>query len=615
MIFFYSKAVLNMKPENLKLFLAILLFIRAQVCFSQYREIDSLESILDTASHQQRVDILVQVSIKYLALDVDSALSFAQRAKAMAEEIQYYPGLFDSYNRMKDAYTTRNDDRNSLIVCKKMLDIATEIRDSARLGIAHFWLAVEYKKLNTFSKAIAHNEKALQIAESRKDEQRVISCLNGIGTILSQSKQYEKALTYYQRVIERTEPNSFLNMIANVNAAETYREINQLQKALLHVNSALKICESYFPNHSNVMAFILLSKGRLYHKLGDYAMTKRTIERSLQIYTTVKSQAGAASCQHELARVAIAEGRLTQATMFLNEAHENVKSLAGNHQRLVSLYSTYAELAKAQGKFDDAFAYLEKQNLFKDSVIQLKEREAVQRFNVLLDVKEAELTATYLKAENKNNVVAIILLVVLIISILTLVITVSRAQLRRIRSSESQKKILLMNLNSRLETETHLKSELDQKAKEMTSLALNMIQKREILESIRAEIENLCQKVDGESKASLKKIVSTIRFSEHLEKDWQTFRRYFDQVHQGFFDNLQALYPDLNSNDLKFCALLKLNLDTKQLASVLDISAESVKVAKHRIRKKLGLTGEDNMTAFFNTIRLTSNQPIRTQGG
>jgi DNA-binding CsgD family transcriptional regulator len=73
-------------------------------------------------------------------------------------------------------------------------------------------------------------------------------------------------------------------------------------------------------------------------------------------------------------------------------------------------------------------------------------------------------------------------------------------------------------------------------------------------------------------------------------------------VHNNFFDSLKAKYPTLNSYDLKLCALIKLNLDTKEIATIMDISPESVKVARSRLRKKLQLDPSDNLSSFITQI-------------
>jgi len=92
--------------------------------------------------------------------------------------------------------------------------------------------------------------------------------------------------------------------------------------------------------------------------------------------------------------------------------------------------------------------------------------------------------------------------------------------------------------------------------------------------------------------------MKVIDYSLESEKDWDEFRMYFEKVHSSFFENLKAQHPDLTQGDLKLCALISLNLSMKEMAELMGISPESVKMARHRLRKKLSLATEENLTEF-----------------
>ena len=82
--------------------------------------------------------------------------------------------------------------------------------------------------------------------------------------------------------------------------------------------------------------------------------------------------------------------------------------------------------------------------------------------------------------------------------------------------------------------------------------------------------------------------------------DWEEFRLYFQEVHQSFEKNLTTAFPDLSPNDKKICALLKLGLSTKDIASITFRELRSVESARNRLRKKLGVSSEVNITNFLS---------------
>ncbi|MBD0254098.1 MAG: hypothetical protein ICV83_00140 [Cytophagales bacterium] len=139
---------------------------------------------------------------------------------------------------------------------------------------------------------------------------------------------------------------------------------------------------------------------------------------------------------------------------------------------------------------------------------------------------------------------------------------------------------------------------LDFRNKELTTYALHMAQKNSMLEELRQCIQELGL-TQKESAPKYKRLTRLIDYSFTLDKDWDEFKLYFERVHPDFFGRLKEQYPSLSANELRLCALLKLNLSVKEMASLMGISPESVKMARHRLRKKLGLTSDQNLAGFM----------------
>jgi DNA-binding CsgD family transcriptional regulator len=93
-----------------------------------------------------------------------------------------------------------------------------------------------------------------------------------------------------------------------------------------------------------------------------------------------------------------------------------------------------------------------------------------------------------------------------------------------------------------------------------------------------------------------------VDYSFSLDKDWEEFRLYFEEVHTGFFDTLKKRYPDLTPNELRLAALAKLNLSIKETATIMGITPDSVKTARYRLRKKLDMETEENLTEYLMEI-------------
>lgn len=167
---------------------------------------------------------------------------------------------------------------------------------------------------------------------------------------------------------------------------------------------------------------------------------------------------------------------------------------------------------------------------------------------------------------------------------------------------KSQKALSEADLNYLHLKEKQLEEQIEYRNKQITTHALNIIQKNEMLKDLRKHLEKVMKSSDGPAKVEIRKIVKLIDESFKLDKDWDDFRLYFEQVYTGFYTKLKVNCPSLSNQELRHCSLIRLNLSLPECASILGISPESVKVSRARIRKKLELEHYQNLTDFILSI-------------
>ncbi|GJM62757.1 triple tyrosine motif-containing protein [Persicobacter diffluens] len=154
--------------------------------------------------------------------------------------------------------------------------------------------------------------------------------------------------------------------------------------------------------------------------------------------------------------------------------------------------------------------------------------------------------------------------------------------------------------NARMKA-TQLEGELQRRNRQMTSHTLNLVQKNAFLESLKKEISGI-EAISPQVQKQLKRLNTLIDQSYATDQDWEEFQFYFEGLHANFYSKLKLNHPDLSSQDLKHCALIRLNLSLAECASLLGISADSVKTSRYRLKKKLGLTIKENLQEFILTI-------------
>jgi ligand-binding sensor domain-containing protein/DNA-binding CsgD family transcriptional regulator len=144
---------------------------------------------------------------------------------------------------------------------------------------------------------------------------------------------------------------------------------------------------------------------------------------------------------------------------------------------------------------------------------------------------------------------------------------------------------------------------LDFKNKELATATMHLVERGGLLLNIKEELVSVIKKLNiPELSHEFKSVFRMMGDTEKNDQDWNGFAIHFDQVHNNFLSTLKTKFPNLSSTDLKLCAYLRLNLSSKEIAQLLNISLKGVEISRYRIRKKFQLTREVNLYDFLIDI-------------
>jgi len=153
------------------------------------------------------------------------------------------------------------------------------------------------------------------------------------------------------------------------------------------------------------------------------------------------------------------------------------------------------------------------------------------------------------------------------------------------------------NQNARLEAAVRTKKKAQKK------IALNIIQKNEVLTRLKNEIDQIKSKPENEIKYGDLNILKILIIDHlNLDKERQSLYNYIQELNINFYKNLEKKYPVLSEKEKRLCALLRLHLSSKEIASILGISYKSVEVNRYRLRKKMNLKKEEKLTDIINNL-------------
>ena len=207
---------------------------------------------------------------------------------------------------------------------------------------------------------------------------------------------------------------------------------------------------------------------------------------------------------------------------------------------------------------------------------------------------------------------AVLLIVAIVLIILLVRYNEGKVEARKEKEMQAQK-MHYQEESERKEREIialrneQLASDLNNKSRELASSTMNLIRKNEILIDLKNELTKIVSALpatdDGKATSKkLSKVVAAINDNIEHDDDWMKFEQNFDTIHQDFMKRLGETYKGLTISDKKLCAYLKMNLVSKDIAPLLNISVRGVEIGRYRLRKKLGLDRDTNLTDFLQNF-------------
>ena len=140
---------------------------------------------------------------------------------------------------------------------------------------------------------------------------------------------------------------------------------------------------------------------------------------------------------------------------------------------------------------------------------------------------------------------------------------------------------------------------LEYRNKELVTKTMYLLEKHEFMKDLLQTLHRISQKdpktIPGELKNTIRRIESNLQY----DQEWKEFEKWFQEVHSQFFKKIRKKFPSLTVREQKVCALLRLNMNTKDIANLTNLEPRTIEVYRYNIRKKLGLKPGENLTSYL----------------
>lgn len=527
-----------------------------------------LNSDRDTAF----VNRLNKLAKESFSTDPEKTRRYTLQAASLSDSLNYDLGRIEALLNNSLLSDLKSNASEALDFQMKALKISTANADSIFLERIYASLGRTYYRMNEHEIARHYYDQALRRYTLEKNKLGMAEVLRQIGNVLLSGNQ-DESLNYYQKALAYERQLNHYEGIANVlnNISIVYRARGELDKAKQYIEEAIT-----FHKQSNNLAKLptaYYNLNRIYLQQGK---TDQALELGLE--------------ELRIARRLQLRAEIQEAAWILSDVYTQKKD------------------------YEQALIYFRWKEALSDSIRGQESNRNFQRMQSLYENEKKEQELNLLKAEkslsqSRNRIIYIGLSAVIIIGLL--IILMQRNKIKRekelaLKNEQlhlAQQSLTNAALENRAMAEKQLQQDLEFRHKELLTYTLNLVQKNALMENLREGIQEMLATTDKDSKIKLTKLIKVIDYGLESEKDWDEFRMYFEKVHSSFFQKLKDQFPDLSQSDLKLCALLSLNLSMKEMAELMGISPESVKMARHRLRKKLNLVTEENLAEFIANFK------------
>jgi DNA-binding CsgD family transcriptional regulator len=276
---------------------------------------------------------------------------------------------------------------------------------------------------------------------------------------------------------------------------------------------------------------------------------------------------------------------------FYQRAYE-LSQQSGALSNLSIIAQEMQSLYKETGPSDSTLKYLSLYNEYTEKLKEEEARFALNHQELLTNFRAREQKSLF---RQRMIFLGYLFLALILLFVATWLFIKTRRNLR-------QSNLAKMNLElarQRLELENgSLKSEVEQKNKELAANTMYSLQKNELIGSV---VEKLLDQFKSKTPISPDALRPVIRELEQSKDDkiWEEFEVNFSKVHADFYKNLNQINPDLTPNERRLCAFLKLNMSTKDISAITGQTPHSIKIARARLRKKFNLTNSDTSLLAF----------------
>lgn len=452
-----------------------------------------------------------------------------------------------------------------------------------------------------YATACNYGLKALTFATNSDNQDLVAEINNSISRLFRIIGEYNnsieygtKALKYYQKTGNKkkelkTQLNLYTSLYLLGKKEEAITQLSECIPKIKRLNDPYLLTVAY----TNLGAYYVQDSQK--HKSFDF------YKKALKISTPLDNSYITISIRHNIGAYYLRINQPDSSYKYLKEA-ETYYIKHDINERLSGIYAGLSLSFSQKKLYDSAYIYYVRYDSIRNRLLSNERISLVNKTEakyILSDYQnKLKITHDAYIIEKKQNVIIIISSIgIILIVLLTLLIVIKQKKIAL--QQKELKDLENKQLTKELKEEKNLSSQqkreftqtIDSRNREISTSLLLLSNKNLILNKV-LQLTETYDPQKSDLKDYKKDIITLIKDNLSMDEEWNEFKMHFEKVHPLFFSKLKRLSKELTENDLRLCAYIKIGMRTKEIAQLLSVSPDSIKMNRYRIKKKLNIASD-----------------------
>lgn len=502
---------------------------------------------LEEYNTQKKIELLTKKAGELKEQNISESIIYYKYALELAENNKHLKNALYLAYQLADIFKSSCNYHYALKYYVRYGEIADQLDDDRARGVSNYYQGDMYLIQNDRKKAEYFFLKSCDFFEIQNCYTDLSNVYNSLGVLYSKSN-LDKALQVYGKAFKlesKYGSQSKCALILN-NIACNHLTIQKLDQAKIKLDSALSLVKS---NDTETLSYIYCNYGEYYQMKKKYKLAEefylKSIDLKLQLYPFKK---------------------IHETYLLLSNLYEET----GNYKNALSSFKQYKTIQDSINKLNNIELFHKQE--FEQNLKQLEHNNDIE----ILNQKRKDLLYRIL-------IIASFLFVLVLMSA---ILYRKKIQYNKIKLSKENKTL----------KENLLLEKLESKNKELTSKAILLSERNDLIKSVSEKLDSCKSKLKKSNVDIIQEIINDLN-SNVNEKQWEDFQQNFNNQHPDFYKNLLHEFPTLSPKELKMCSFLKLNMTSKEIALITHMTINSVEVSRSRLRKKLALSNS-NISLF-----------------